>query len=767
MTRAYSRAFGGGELTPEMFGQISDSKFQTGLAKCRNFRVLPHGPVQNRAGFEFVREVKDSSKRVRLLPFTYSTTQTMVLEVGENYFRFHTQGATLLSGSTPYEVASPYAEANLFGLRYVQSSDILTLVSTLYPPAELRRGGALSWTLPTIVFAATLVAPTALVVTRTLGDTPGTPTTHRYAVTSVASNNIDESLVSIEAAPSESQAAISAVTQANPGVITTAAEHKLAVGDAVVITGVVGMTGLNLAGLKVATKPSATTLTVSLNDVPVDTSGFGAYTSGGEISMSTGVKNNLFDTGASNSIRWVAAADALRYNIYKFSNGLWGYLGQASGTVFVDDSITPDISKTPPEANNPFQAAGDYPGAVTYFEQRRVFGGTINKPQNLWMSRTGTESNMTYSIPQRDDDAIELRVAAREANTVRHLMPLASLIALTSSAELRVGDGSALTPSNTPIKTQSAIGCGEAQPVLVNNNIIYPAARGGHAREMAYSWQGGGYVTGDLSLRAPHLFDGMTIVDMAFSKAPYPIVWMVSSDGKLLGLTYVPEQQIGAWHWHDTDGLFESVAVVAEGDEDVLYAVVRRTIGGVQKRYVERMRPRPFATQADCFFVDSGLTYTGAATTTISGLGHLEGKLVSILAEGAVHRQRVVTGGAITLDYPAAKVHVGLPIIADIQTLPLALEMPGFGQGTTKNVNKVFLRVFASSGIQSGPSFDSLVEAKIRTNEPYGSPPRLQTRELEVVIRGSWTQDAQVCIRQADPLPLTIVSLTLDLATGG
>lgn len=685
MSRSFSHAFTGGELTPEFFGQIADAKYQTGLALCRNFQVLPHGPVRNRAGFEFVAEVKDSSKAVRLLAFTYSTTQTMVIQAGETYLRFHTMGATLLSGAVPYEVATTYLQADLFGIKTVQSSDVLTLVHVNYTPNELKRLGALNWTIGAIVFATTLFAPTVITAVATLGATPGTPKNHVYAVTSVASNNIDESLVSASATCS----------------------------------------------------------------------------------------NNLFDTGAKNTIGWTAAAGALRYNVYKQSNGLWGYLGQASGTTFTDDNITPDISKTPPEANNPFAAPGDYPGAVTYFEQRRCFAGTINKPQNMWMTRSGTESNMTYSIPTKASDSIAFRVVAREANTVRHLVPLSNLLALTSSAEWRVTsvNSDALTPTSISVKPQSYIGANDAQPVIVNTNVLYAAARGGHIRELAYSYQAnlmtGGFLTGDLSLRAPHLFDGFTIVDIAVSKAPYPVVWMVSSNGKLLGLTYIPEQQIGAWHQHDTDGMFESVCVVAEGAEDVLYVIVRRTINGVQRRYVERMRSRLFATPADSFFVDAGLTYSGPPATVISGLGHLEGKTVSILADAAVHRQMVVTGGAITLDNAASKVQVGLPITADFQTLPLAVQIPGFAQGTRKNVDKVFIRVKDSSGIKSGPDFNSLVEAKIRTTEPYGSPPMLQTREIEVVNRAAWSDSGQVCIRQADPLPLTIVALTIDFATGG
>lgn len=681
MSRAYSRSFAGGEVTPEFFGQIADAKYQTGLARCRNFVVLPHGPVQNRSGFEFVREVKDSTAKTRLLPFEYSTTQTMVLEMGGGYFRFHTNGSTLLSGGSPYEVATSYAAADVMSVKYVQSADVLTLAHTGYPPAELRRLGATNWTLAPIVFSTTLPAPTGVSVTVYPGPKPGTPIDHYYVVTSVSPNNIDESQISASAMGS----------------------------------------------------------------------------------------NDLFATGAKNYITWTAATGAARYNVYKASNGLWGYIGQAADTTFVDDSITPDISKTPPEPNNPFAAAGDYPGAVTYFEQRRCFAGTINKPQNLWLTRSGTESNLTYSIPTRDSDSISFRVAARQANTVRHLVPLSNLLALTSSAEWRVTslNTDALTPSSISVQPQSYIGAGDAQPVVVNNNVIYAAARGGHAREMAYNWQAGGYLTGDLSLRAPHLFAGLDIVDIAFQKSPHPVVWMVSSNGILLGLTYVPEQSVGAWHWHDTDGLFESICVVAEGTEDVLYAVVRRTIGGVQKRYVERMRTRAVTTQDASFFVDSGLTYSGAPATAITGLGHLEGKTVNILADGAVVAPRVVSGGSITLDQPASVVQVGLPITAELQTLPLALEMPGFGQGMRKNISKVYLRVKDSGGIFAGPSFDALTEAKIRTTEPYGSPPSLQTREVEIVTRAAWADGGQLCVRQTAPLPLTIASITFDLAVGG
>jgi len=679
--RTFQQAFVGGEISPEMFGRIDDAKYQAGLALCRNFVTKPHGPAENRAGFQFVREVKDSTKAVRLIPFTYSTTQTMVIELGAGYFRFHTQGATLLDGGVPYEITNPYAEADLFDIHFVQSADVLTLVHPNYAPRELRRLGATNWDLTTIAFGSSIAAPSSPSVS-----TAGTSETkydYTYVVTSVDADGVIESGASSEAT----------------------------------------------------------------------------------------VSSNLLVTGATNTISWSAVTGASRYNVYKLQGGLFGYIGQTDGTSIVDDNIAPDLSKTPPIHDNVFDSAGDYPAAVSYFEQRRCLAGTTNKPQNIWMTKSGTESDMSYSLPTRDDDRIAFRVAAREANTIRHIVPLSELVLLTSSAEWRVTslNSDAITPTTISVRPQSYVGASNVQPVIINNTLLYSAARGGHVRELAYNWQAGGFITGDLSLRAPHLFDTFDILDIAYAKSPYPVVWFVSSNGKLLGLTYVPEQQVGAWHQHDTDGEFETCTTVAEGSEDVLYVIVKRTIDGVDKRYVERLASRQFTDQADGFFVDSGLTYDGVPADQISGLDHLEGKTVSILADGAVHPRRTVSGGAITLDIEASKVHVGLPIEADAQTLPMALQLRdgSYGQGHVKNVNKVWLRVYRSSGVFVGPNAEQLVEAKQRSDEPYGSPPALKTDEIELVLDPAWAQGGQVFIRQADPLPLTLNSLTTEVTIGG
>jgi hypothetical protein len=678
--RIFFRSFAGGEISPEMWGRIDDVRFQTGLATCRNFITRPQGPAVNRAGTRLVRAAKIAGKKCRLVPFTFSTTQTMAIEMGEGYFRFHSMGATLLDTGVPYEVAHPYTEAELFDVHYVQSADVLTFVHPNHAPRELRRLAALNWQLVTVSFVPAISFPGGIAVSN--NGSAATDYDYRYVVTSVAPDALTES------------------------------------------------------------SPSASYL----------------------------VSNNLFITGSKNTISWSAVAGAATYRVYKEQGGQFGFIGSTPTLTMVDDNIAPDLGITPPIHEAVFNSANNYPGAVSYFEQRRCFAGTAQQPQSLWMTRSGTESGMSYSLPVRDDDRIAVRVAARESNTIRHIVPLSDLMLLTSAAEWRVTsvNSDAITPSSISVRPQSYVGASNVQPVIINNTMLYGAARGGHLQELGFNAPSQSYASGDLCLRSAHLFDTFDLTDLAYAKAPTPVVWAVSSSGKLLGLTYVPEQQVGAWHQHDTDGAFESCCVVAEGQEDVLYVAVRRTIGGATVRYVERMGSRAFAAPADAYFVDAGITYSGALTSTISGLGHLEGKTVSILADGSVHPSRAVAGGAVTLDEPAAKVHVGLPIEADIQTLPLTAQVDGaFGQGRAKNISKVWLRVFRSSGVFVGPDADRLTEAKQRTTETPGSPPALRTEDMPIMVSPSWNSPGHVFIRQRDPVPLTVVGVVAEVSFGG
>lgn len=523
---------------------------------------------------------------------------------------------------------------------------------------------------------------------------------------------------------------------------------------------------INLVGTATAGSPPGT---------PFDTDYVvTAVTAAGDQSLASVVEtvsNNLFDDGAYNTIEWDVVADAARYNVYKKQAGLFGYIGQTDQLEFRDDNIAPDIGVTPSLDIALFEAAGDYPGTVAYQGQRAAWAGTDNQPQNVWMSRAGTEDNFNFSIPAQDDDSIQFKIASRENNAILHLVPMADLIACTPSALWRISGGASevLTPSTLSAVEQTFVGSGNTKPLKVGNNMLYIAARGGHLREFGFDGDRNGYLSGDVSVRAPHLFDGVGVRSMTMQQAPFPIVWLAMQDGNLVGFTYLPEQQIAAFHRHDTMGAFEDATTIYEEGRDVTYVVVRREIDGETVRFIERFADRSFDDPADQFFVDCGATYRGGATGIVVGIDWLEGKTVSILADGAVLAPQTVTGGVIQLPdgIEAEVITFGLPYTSDIQSLPMALELQGYGQGLTKNINSVMLRVYRSAGIFTGPTFEELTEAKLRNVGDAWSPTSLTTGVIEVVVTGAWGEDGQVCIRQEDPVALTVLSMTVDFVLGG
>ena len=751
-----------------MFGRLDTTKFQTGVAKCLNFEVRPHGPLVNRAGTTYVLDTKDSSKKSVLLPFIYSTSQAYLLEFGNLYMRIHANGGTVLeatqaitaitkaavgvltyTGADPTNgqwmyltgiggmtelngryviVANVNAGANTFELKDLNGVNINTTNFTTYTA-----GGTMArvYTLTTPYLEA---------------DLPSLEFTQSSDVLTITHISYKaRELVRVSATNWTLNAIASAPAQAAPTGVTVTPNDAGAVTYAYVVTAI-GTNGLE-ESLKATEGSNA-----ACQDLSV--------------------------AGAFNTVTWTNATGALRYNVYRKVNGLYGYVGQSSdGTIgFKDQNIIPNAGETPPETDDPIDGTAadgtsNHPGACGYHQSRRWFAGSINKPQNVWATRSGTESNFTYSYPTRDDDAITARLTSRQANTIRHLVALDDLIALNSGAVWRIdagGNAGPVTPGNIDYRIQGTVGAAAVRPVVTSSAILYAADRGAHVNEIKFSWQAQGYTSADVSLMAPHLFDGYTIVSMAFTQTPQPTLWCVRSDGILLGLTYVPEHEIAAWHQHNTDGLFESVCAIPEGTEDVLYCVVKRTTAAGTKRFVERKQSRAFATLADSYVVDCGMVYNSTPATVLRGAYHLVGETVSILADGAVQPQQVVAAdGTITLDRAASKVAFGLPITADIQTLPLQAEIEAFGQGTNKNINKLYVSVHQSGSLFVGPAFDKLTETKWRSNEPYGSPPAIRTGTVSAVITPTWTLDASVCIRVTDPLPLTVRGLVPDTAYGG
>lgn len=764
-TRILQQSFNGGEVTPEFFGRMDDVKRQNGVATMRNFIALPQGPAVQRPGTKFIRAAKYTNTKFRLIPFVYSVTQSFALEFGNGYIRFHTDGGTLLLEATAYDGATTYYPGDMVtsaGVTYVCIAQ--SIGNT--PASSPSYWRAAAWSNATAYAVGDLVTYGGVTYycyvanTNNQPDVSGSkwlaqPTGKEYEI---FAPYLEEDLFSLRFIQSHD-----VLTIVHPDYIPRELRRY---GPTLWKLEPISFVSTLAAPTGVTATATVGTGTTTYNYVVTSVAGDGKEES--LASSEDDVTNDLLTTGNKNTVTWTGASGAARYNVYREDNGLFGYIGQTTDVSFVDENIAPDLSKTPPISYSPLSGAGDWPRAVTYWEQRRVFAGTDNSPQNVWMTRTGTESNLSYSIPSRDDDGISFRIASRENNSIQHVVPLGDLVIMTNSAEWRCATDGAVTPTSISVRPQSYNGCSDVTPLVVNNVMVYVEGRGGHVRELAYNWNSQGYVSGDLSIRSPHLFDNKQIVDAAYARAPFPVCWFTNDDGALLGLTYIPEQQVSAWHQHDTAlGEFESVCAVPEGNEDAVYVAVKRTIDGGTVRYVERLQSRFFEAIEDAFFVDCGATYDGAATDTVTGLDHLEGCTVSVLADGSVQPQQEVVGGSITIPVEASLIHVGLQVTADLKTLPPAINMEAYGQGRYKNVNKVWLRVYRSSGIFVGPTENRLTEVKQRTDEAPGSPPELVSEEVSLPIAPSWGANGQVVIRHTDPLPLTVVSLVMEISLGG
>lgn len=415
-----------------------------------------------------------------------------------------------------------------------------------------------------------------------------------------------------------------------------------------------------------------------------------------------------------------------------------------------------------------------YAERVTFFRERL----TLSKGQKLYFSVVGDFDNFSSTDESGNvvaDRAISASINTDQVNSIQWLAPTQALLIGTAGAEFACAENSAseaFAPGNLKIEQTSSEGSRTVLPARVGYSVLFVQKSGRKLKELAYSFQQNGFVPSDLSVLSEHITDG-GITQLAWHKEPYVCAWAVRNDGTLLGFTFNREQDVVGWHRHilGGGGVVESIAVIPhpDGDKDELWMTVRRTINGVTKRYVEYLE-KPYETgdaQADCFYVDAGLTYSGSSATTISGLSHLEGATVQVLADGAAHPDRVVTSGAITLQLAASKVQVGLACPAVLQTNRIeAGAADGTAQGKTKRINKCVIRFQNTLGAFVGPDENNLDEVQFRDGaDPMNSPPPLFSGDKLVEWPGSYDFNGYVMVQQQQPLPMTVVAIMPQLHT--
>ena len=422
-----------------------------------------------------------------------------------------------------------------------------------------------------------------------------------------------------------------------------------------------------------------------------------------------------------------------------------------------------------------------YPSCVSFYEQRLVFAGTTEQPQTLWFSKSGDYENFdeNYHGTVADDDAITYTIASNQVNAIRFLSATRTLIVGTVGGEFSVSGGGTddpVTPTNILIKKQSNHGCANIDAIPVGNVTLFLQRAKRKIRELAYNFDVDGYVAPDMTILAEHISE-TGINEMSYQQEPNQIIWCVRQDGQLVGLTYQREQQVVAWHQHIFGGAFstgiavcESVATIPTNDKEYqTWVIIKRTINGVTRRYVEYINQFDFTeTDNTTFnFLDSQLSYSGSSTTTISGLEHLEGQTVSVLANGSTHPDRTVSNGSITLTRASTKVKVGLPYTSILQTMRIdAGSQNGTSQAKTKRIYNITVRLYESIGVEVGPNLSNMEAIPFRSSAALmDTAIPVYTGDKEIEFRGNYESDGFIFVRQTQPLPLTILSLYPDLTT--
>lgn len=616
-------SFGAGELAPSMYGRVDLAKYHVGAALLRNYFVDYRGGASSRTGTQFVGQVKDSTTPNRLIPFQFNTTQTYVLVFGNNTLRFVTGGGYVLEApdaitgitqANPGVVTSAAHGYNNGDLIYLSVIGGMTQLNQRY--AVVANATTNTYTLTDMYGVP--INTTGYSPYGTGGQTGRVYTINTpYAAADLALLKFTQSAdVMTLVHPGYSAATLTRQGNASwtYAVITFQPSSAAPTGVHVTNNGV-GTTYITTAYLY-----QVTAVVNGVESLPTTSAGTGGVPALGQ------------NVGAQNTVGWSSVTGATIYNIYRTQENLnsavpqgslFGYIGSANPATtntFIDDNILPDFTNCPPQGYDPFTNAGN-PGCVTYYQQRQVFGGMASAPEQIDFSKSGDFFNMGFSIPSKSDDNIEITIASQQVNSVKHLLPMQSLIALTSSGAWKIDAGSvgtAVTPSTIEAVPQVYNGCSDVPPLIVNYDILYVQSKGSIVRDLSYNFYVNVYTGTDVTILANHLFFGHQINEWCYAEEPFKLIWAVREDGILLSLTYLKEQDVTAWAHSDTNGLFKSICQVSEGNENAVYVIVERFINGQYLQYIERFASRQMggdptiglpadASRAWC--VDAGLQY--------------------------------------------------------------------------------------------------------------------------------------------------------------
>lgn len=757
-------SFAAGELAPGLYARVDLAKWHVAAALLRNFFVDARGGASTRVGTEFI--IPCLAGVNRLIEFTFSVTQTYALLFSDLKLRFITNGGALLEAAKTITAASQANPCQITSNAHGFSNGDWVWITGVGGMTRLNGRFFIVQGVAANTFTLQDTNGVAIDSSAYAAYTAGGSASRVYTITSpyaaadLALLKFTQSadvmtfthpsyqprqLVRSGATNWAFNAISSAAAQASPtGVTVTPATGAAATTYRYKVTAVTA-TGVESA-------PSA------------------AGSTAVAATMSTTAGENM-------TVAWTPPGGTAPayYNVYRQieipagapgTDELYGFVGSSLTTPFVDHNITPDFTQTPPITYDPF-AGSTWPGCTTYHQGRQVFGGATAAPETMNFSKSGDFLNFAYSSPSRANDGIVATIASRQVNAIKHMVPMQSLLVLSASGAWRVDGGtqtSVLTPSSIEAVPQAFNGASDVPPIMINYDVLYVQAKGSIVRDLAYNFYVNVYTGADMTVLSNHLFFGHQVKEWAWAEEPFKIIWAVREDGVLLSFTYLKEQDVYAWAHHDTDGRFQSVCTVSEGNENAVYLVVQRLVNGTLLRYVERMASRNMNAKPDynppvpadltrAWFVDCGLqssltTPARALTPVTDGRAPSNIQNSPLIVYSIVGVDNIAGGSSYAAPTVIVTDELGTGSGAQITATVAAGEITGYTVvAAGQNYQKPVLRIVDATGtgataqailsndvvMNADGAFTANVGDMVRVNDGWG-PVRLVNSTTQITV---------------------------------
>ena len=741
---AIQPAFTGGEISEDVASRIDLDKYVLALLQAENTIIKPYGSVKKRPGTAFCGETKNSGK-VILKRFEFATSISYMLEIGAGYIRIWRDGVYL-----NVELSTPFTEEDLPNIRTIQSVDVMYICTGTHPVQKLSRYSESNWQIEEI----------------------------NWTLPPFAEINPDESK---KITPSALTGTINLTSNVNLFTEDNVGDYikisQTVPGRTVDLETTTGNTGTS-SSLSVGNSWKIITHGTWTGTVKVEQSEDGGST-WTEYRSYTGKNDyNPTETGTVEDKILLRMTTDITSGTCKASLSTYSYRneGYAKITSYVNEQkVTADVIKdlgaTTATADFNFSAWGKtngYPYSVTFFQDRLCFGGCPKYPQRVWMSKTGDYENFEVAKEGgavTDDSAVTADLLSLKSYTITHLCASNDLIVMTEGNTWTISGSETVTPSNITPRNQENYGANHIEPIKVGPRLVYVQRRGSAVRDVGYSYDSDSYNGVDLTLLAKHLVMGYTLKDAAYAQEPDSCSYFVRDDGVIICLTYVPDQKVYAWSHIQTNGEYEAIASIVQGNTDFIYVVVKRTINGQIKRYIERFDcEQHSANQQDYHMMDSYIEKNGTASDTITGLSHLEGQKVQVLADGYFYNEEeyTVENGQITLPEAVQRAVVGLPYTMTIEQANFDVGNTDTGtiQGRQKCVTSAILRMIKSYGGSIGPNAQAQNDIIYDTERLELGESVLYSGDKEVVLgTGGYNVNGRTYIIQNAPYPFTVSAI--------